>query len=87
MNVKNLSFDFVMTELFPKLFIDRSNFKVLAKNLDKNLDSSFGRFKSEVADDIILEGCFISPKCYSIKTQARNDHQYQSHLLAHLKIS
>ena len=57
--LKNISFS---------LFIDRSNFKCLKKNPDGFDVNRSDLFKSEIADNVAIEGVYISAKCYSVKT-------------------
>lgn len=60
MSVKNKNYDFIATELFLSVLLDRSNFKVLPKLEDKAQYEAgdLGLYKSELSDDIAIEGIF-----------------------------
>ena len=86
MHTKGLTMDFIFRHLFISLFLDRSNFKVLSTAVGQDGNSassqnSLGLYKSELCDDLVEEGIFLSPKTYSIKTiprqKATKQHQQQ----------
>ena len=68
---QGLTYDFIMTHLFPKKYLDRSNFKVLDKLEGTYQPGELGLLKSELSDDIAEEAVIINPKSYSIKTRKR----------------
>ena len=71
MKTKGWTHEDLFTKSFLSQHLDRSNFKVLDKNRAGRRGGSFGLLKSEIADDIVHEAIFLSPKCYSIKSIPR----------------
>ena len=75
--VPGLTYDFIMTHLFPKKYLDRSNFNTLDKMEGTYQPGALGLLKSELGDDIAEEVVIINPKSYSIKTIKRGQQQQQ----------
>ena len=73
--VQGLTYDFIMTHLFPKKYLDRSNFNTLDKMEGTYQRGALGLLKSELGDDIAEEVIIINPKSYSIKTRKRDERQ------------
>ena len=65
---KNLTLEDVFKKTSFSLFIDRSNFKYLKKNPKDFDENRSDLFKSEIADNVAIEGAYVSAKCYSVKT-------------------
>ena len=78
LKVKGWTLDDLLSKTFFRLYLDRSNFKVLDKRLDEYEPGSFGLYKSELSDSIVEECVFISPKCYSIKSYPRKKPDSES---------
>ena len=75
--VPGLTYDFIMTHLFPKNYLDRSNFDTLDKMEGTYQPGALGLLKSELGDDIAEEVVIINPKAYSIQTRKRGQQQQQ----------
>ena len=67
---KDMTHDFLFTKTILSKYIDRSNFKVLSKeSVCEPCD--LGYLKSEIADNIVEECIFLTPKVYSILSHER----------------
>ena len=78
MNVKDISFNELVSEYVFSLHMDRSNFKVLDGN-PPNFDTTRDDlYKSEISDNIAVEGVYVSAKCYSLKVITRQPNTSQS---------